>query len=72
MTISTDYLLLEFVTARKIKSGKSLLFDYLNDVKLHELQVFSLKEVATATNYFHVSNMLGRGGFGSVYKVMLL
>ncbi|KAF3954927.1 hypothetical protein CMV_019792, partial [Castanea mollissima] len=54
--------------ARKSKSGKSLLFDYLNDVKLHELQVFSLEEVATATNNFHVSNMLGRGGFGSVYK----
>ncbi|KAL0012646.1 hypothetical protein SO802_007754 [Lithocarpus litseifolius] len=54
--------------ARKIKSRKSLLLDYLNDVKLNELTVFSLKEVATATNNFHVSNMLGRGGFGSVYK----
>ena len=72
MTISsTDYLLLEFVAARKIKSRKSLLLDYLNDVRLNELTVFSLKQVVTATNNFHVSNMLGRGGFGSVYKVMV-
>ncbi|XP_065616234.1 G-type lectin S-receptor-like serine/threonine-protein kinase SD1-13 isoform X1 [Quercus suber] len=54
--------------ARKIKSRKTLLLDYLNNVKLNELTVFSLKEVATATNNFHISNMLGRGGFGSVYK----
>ena len=48
-----------------------MLLDYLNDVKLNELTVFSLKEVATATNNFHVSNMLGRGGVGSVSKVMV-
>ena len=49
----------------------NLLFDYLNDAKFHELPIFSLEEVATATNNFHVANMLGQGGFGPVYRVML-
>ncbi|KAL0012584.1 hypothetical protein SO802_007692, partial [Lithocarpus litseifolius] len=58
----------EFASERKNKSRESLLFDYLDDVKLHDLPIFSLEEVATATNNFHVANMLGRGGFGPVYK----
>ncbi|KAK7836960.1 g-type lectin s-receptor-like serine/threonine-protein kinase sd1-13, partial [Quercus suber] len=53
----------------KYKSGENLLFDYLNDVKFHELPIFNLEEVATATNNFHVANMLGRGGFGPVYRI---
>ena len=43
----------------------------LNNVKLHELPTFSLEELAIATNNFHVANMLDRGGFGTVYKVIV-
>ena len=55
----------------KTKGDKSLLFDYLKDVKLHELPTFNLEELATATNNFHMANKLGQGGFGPVYKVMV-
>ncbi|KAJ4833377.1 hypothetical protein Tsubulata_029928 [Turnera subulata] len=36
--------------------------------KLHELPLFNLETVATATNNFHESNKLGKGSFGPVYK----
>ena len=55
----------------KSKSNESLLFDYLNDVKLQELPIFNLEELATATNNFDLANKLGQGGYGPVYKVMV-
>ncbi|GMY37014.1 G-type lectin S-receptor-like serine/threonine-protein kinase At1g11330 isoform X1 [Fagus crenata] len=57
--------------ATKSKSKESLLFDHLNDVKLHELPIFNLEELAIATNDFHMDNKLGQGGFGPVYKGIL-
>ncbi|XP_075656496.1 G-type lectin S-receptor-like serine/threonine-protein kinase SD1-13 isoform X3 [Castanea sativa] len=68
---STAYFLWRWTTkkrARKNKSRESLPSKNLNNVKLHELPTFSLEELATATNNFHVAKMLGRGGFGTVYK----
>jgi hypothetical protein len=37
-----------------------------------ELPFFNFDELACATNNFSVSNKLGEGGFGLVYKVMLI
>ncbi|XP_027357769.1 G-type lectin S-receptor-like serine/threonine-protein kinase At1g11330 [Abrus precatorius] len=40
----------------------------LSPAKLQELLIFNFEKVATATNNFHLSNKLGQGGFGPVYK----
>ncbi|MBA0810933.1 hypothetical protein Gohar_002878, partial [Gossypium harknessii] len=39
-----------------------------NGIKLQELQLLDFVKLATATNNFHPTNMLGKGGFGPVYK----
>ncbi|KAL5839791.1 hypothetical protein ACOSQ3_012475 [Xanthoceras sorbifolium] len=36
-----------------------------------DLPLFSFKNLATATNNFHLSNKLGQGGFGPVYRGVL-
>ncbi|KAK1556966.1 hypothetical protein Q3G72_015393 [Acer saccharum] len=40
----------------------------LNEVELQDLPLFSFEKLATATNNFHLTNKLGQGGFGLVYK----
>ncbi|KAH1054600.1 hypothetical protein GYH30_023406 [Glycine max] len=40
----------------------------LSQVKLQELLLFDFERVVAATNNFHLSNKLGQGGFGPVYK----
>ncbi|XP_029130278.1 G-type lectin S-receptor-like serine/threonine-protein kinase At1g11300 [Cajanus cajan] len=40
----------------------------LSQVKLQDMLLFDFERVARATNNFHLSNKLGQGGFGPVYK----
>ncbi|XP_050288911.1 G-type lectin S-receptor-like serine/threonine-protein kinase At1g11330 [Quercus robur] len=65
--------------ARKTKAKEILLFnqgearqkyhnDNLNQVRVQELPLFNLEKLASATNNFHLSNKLGQGGFGPVYR----
>ena len=34
--------------------------------------MFSYNELRIATDNFHLNNKLGEGGFGSVYKVLII
>ncbi|KAL3624959.1 hypothetical protein CASFOL_031627 [Castilleja foliolosa] len=49
-------------------SSGILLKDDSDKDGIQELPLFTFKALADATNQFHDSNMLGRGGFGYVYK----
>ena len=42
----------------------------LRQATLEELPLFTYETLANATENFHESNKLGKGGFGQVYKVM--
>ena len=55
-----------------IFSDSELLGDDVNQVKLEELPLLDFEKLVSATNNFHEANKLGQGGFGSVYRVMLV
>ncbi|CAA0832824.1 G-type lectin S-receptor-like serine/threonine-protein kinase [Striga hermonthica] len=52
----------------QLDSSAIVLKDESERVNIQELPLFTFKTLADATNQFHDENMLGRGGFGYVYK----
>ena len=48
---------------------ESYVFRDKSQVMIDDLQVLTLEEMILATDDFNESNVLGRGGFGRVYKV---
>ena len=44
----------------------------MNQLKLEELPLIEFNKLAAATNNFHEANKLGQGGFGPVYRVIML
>ncbi|KAK4491700.1 hypothetical protein RD792_002466 [Penstemon davidsonii] len=49
-------------------SSAIVLKDETEKVNVKELPLFTFKTLSNATNKFHENNLLGRGGFGLVYK----
>ena len=61
----TSYVL--FDIAKEIQ--KAYLFDGENN---SDVTLFDLKDIVEATSNFSSTSMLGKGGFGSVYKVAII
>ena len=62
-------------TRRKKKVQKRLMLQYLRSTdetgdKNIEFPFISFDDIVAATDNFSDSNMLGKGGFGKVYKVL--
>ncbi|KAM1485242.1 hypothetical protein ACFXTO_037197 [Malus domestica] len=53
---------------RKRKSGSGQFGHDLDENVLENIKAFSYNELRSATDNFHPSNKIGRGGFGTVYK----
>ncbi|KAK7287347.1 hypothetical protein RIF29_00619 [Crotalaria pallida] len=50
---------------------QNLIIGEKKQIKLDDLPLFDFEKLAAATNNFHFANMLGKGGFGPVYKGQL-
>ncbi|XP_057451377.1 G-type lectin S-receptor-like serine/threonine-protein kinase At1g11330 [Lotus japonicus] len=61
-----SYILWRKFTAKP--TGSQPQFEDHKEMKLHYLPLFDFETLATATKGFHLGNVLGKGGCGSVYK----
>ncbi|KAA8519920.1 hypothetical protein F0562_014170 [Nyssa sinensis] len=66
------YYLKRWIVKRRGCSNESMLWDNVDQVKLEELPLYKFEKLAIATDNFHLENKLGQGGFGPVYRVMLV
>lgn len=61
----------EFVSGRKVQKAATpdpTMFGDKSQVMIDDLKLLKFEKLAKATNNFNTSDMLGKGGFGQVYK----
>ncbi|KAK7389404.1 hypothetical protein VNO78_24419 [Psophocarpus tetragonolobus] len=71
IAVSAYLLWRKFTPKQKGHQTQNLTTRDPKQIKLEELPLFEFEKLASATNNFHLSNMLGKGGFGPVYKGQL-
>ncbi|XP_028803287.1 G-type lectin S-receptor-like serine/threonine-protein kinase At1g11330 isoform X2 [Neltuma alba] len=62
---------IEFLSKKRganVDKTRGNIIGTLSQVKFQELLIYDFEKVATATNNFQLTNKLGQGGFGPVYK----
>jgi len=52
----------------EVSNFSSILLTELNHLNL-QVGLFTMRQIKVATNNFDISNKIGEGGFGPVYKV---
>ena len=61
---------MEILSSNRGEAQQNFDKDNLAQVEVQELPQFNVEKLAKATNNFHLSNKVGQGGFGPVYRVM--
>ena len=59
-------------SGEKVMLGLESTSNELDDEEDFKLPFLSFRDIVSATNNFSEGNMLGRGGFGNVYKVTIM
>lgn len=59
-----------------LRTSAATAYDFLDPHQFgedgsHDIPLFHFESIAMATENFSISNKLGQGGFGAVYKVLL-
>ncbi|KAK7246272.1 hypothetical protein RIF29_41134 [Crotalaria pallida] len=71
LIVACAYILWRMNTIEEKTNPRVQKRNQINDmtkVKLPEVSLYELEKLAIATNNFHLTNKLGQGGFGPVYK----
>lgn len=60
-----------FGTTNTFQSSRDALREYIGKHDLSELLIYDFDTILIATENFSITNKLGQGGFGPVYKVII-